>query len=197
MLVVILLLLFIGVPILLPLIVVKLTTWETDNVTAAPPPDAAPASPAEQPRIEIATISTEEFAKNPFRPPATRIEDIEWGENNSGGGRATVPPKGVKGWSLGPFVFNWIWALANRSWIGLLCLLSYIPLGPLPLVGLLSCVYLAIRGRELAWRNKRWNSLEHFNRVQKRWSIAAYVLVGLAVLAFLAPIVTMRPYPVR
>ena len=27
-----------------------------------------------------------------------------------------------------------------------------------------------MKGRELAWRNKEWDSLEHFNRVQKRWS---------------------------
>ena len=71
-------------------------------------------------------------------------------------------PDGVKGWSWGAFFLNWIWAIGNRSWIGLLALVPY--------VGWLMVFWLGFKGREMAWKNKQWDSLEHFNRVQRKWS---------------------------
>lgn len=108
---------------------------------------------------------------NPYAPPVANLEIEE--ENNSGEGSEIEPPSGVKGWSWGAFLLNWIWAVSNRTWIGLLCFIPYI--------GFIFSVYLGFKGRELAWRNKRWDSLEHFNRVQRRWSIWGLVLiVGVA-----------------
>lgn len=93
-------------------------------------------------------------------------------------------PDGVKGWSWGAFLLNWIWAIGNRSWIGLLAMVPY--------VGWIMAFWLGFKGREMAWKNKQWDSLEHFNRVQRKWSqwgigitIAAIVLGVLA--AMLAP----------
>ncbi|MCB2070724.1 MAG: hypothetical protein KDF67_14455, partial [Ottowia sp.] len=63
------------------------------------------------------------------------------------------------GWSWGAFLWNWIWAIGNQTWIGLLALV--------PLIGLFVAIYLGIRGRELAWQNRRWDSVEHFQRVQR------------------------------
>lgn len=71
-------------------------------------------------------------------------------------------PDGVKGWSWGAFFLNWIWAIGNRSWIGLLALVPY--------VGWIMVFWLGFKGREMAWKNKQWDSLEHFNRVQRKWS---------------------------
>jgi len=71
-------------------------------------------------------------------------------------------PDGVKGSSWGAFFLNWIWAIGNRSWIGLLALVPY--------VGWLMVFWLGFKGREMAWKNKQWDSLEHFNRVQRKWS---------------------------
>lgn len=89
-------------------------------------------------------------------------------------------PEGVKGWSWGAFLLNWIWAIGNRSWIGLLALVPYL--------GWIMVFWLGFKGREMAWKNKQWDSLEHFNRVQKKWSqwgvgitLAAFVLAVLAV----------------
>jgi hypothetical protein len=60
----------------------------------------------------------------------------------------------------------------------------------MPYVGIVVCIYLGIQGRELAWRNKRWESLEHFNRVQKNWSVWAFVFIlGIAGIGILAAIV--------
>jgi len=179
----ILVFMFVGVPVLLPWVVVKLTARETEEtpseVQASAPSQAVP--PTSGP-IAFQPTTTEEFMNNPFRPPAARVDDIvPDGCNNSGAGSSVIPPQGVKGWSWGAFLLNWIWAVSNKTWIGLLCLVPYI--------GFVFCIYLGIKGRELAWRNKRWDSLEHFNRVQKKWSVVAAVLVfGVAGIGILAAI---------
>lgn len=90
-------------------------------------------------------------------------------------------PDGVKGWSWGAFLLNWIWAIGNKTWIGLLALVPYL--------GFIMAIVLGIKGREWAWKNKQWDSLEHFNRVQKKWSFWGVLLVvGLAGIGILAAI---------
>lgn len=71
-------------------------------------------------------------------------------------------PDGVAGWSWGAFFLNWIWAIGNSTWIGLLALVPY--------VNIPVAIWLGYKGREMAWRNCRWDNVEHFNRVQRRWS---------------------------
>ena len=83
---------------------------------------------------------------------------------------ANVLPEGIKGWSWGAFWFSWVWAIFNKTWIGLLALI--------PLVNLVMMVILGLKGREWAWKNKEWPSIDHFNRVQKRWSIAAWLIMA-------------------
>ncbi|HMW18200.1 MAG TPA: hypothetical protein PKN13_11650 [Accumulibacter sp.] len=120
---------------------------------------------------------------NPYQPPIAKIDDFAGSENNSGGGSSVIPPPGVKGWSWGAFWLNWVWAIGNKTWIGLLSFLPYI--------GLIFCFYLGFKGRELAWRNKRWDSLEHFNRIQRRWSIWGWAILLIAsVLGILAAVLT-------
>jgi len=88
---------------------------------------------------------------------------------------ASTLPEGVKGWSWGAFWLSWIWAIFNKTWIGLLALI--------PVLNLVMPVILGLKGREWAWRNKAWPSVEHFNRVQKNWSIAGWIslVVGLLI----------------
>jgi hypothetical protein len=119
---------------------------------------------------------------NPYSPPQSQLDDVpSTGENNSGGGSGIVPPAGVSGWSWGAFFLSWIWAVFNKTWVGLLALVPY--------VGFLAAIYLGIKGRELAWRNKRWESLEHFNQVQRRWSVwGTVIVVGATLLGIVAGI---------
>lgn len=92
-----------------------------------------------------------------------------------------VVPAGVAGWSWGAFLLNWIWAIGNRTWIGLLTLV--------PLVGLVMVVVLGIKGREWAWKNRQWDSVEHFNAVQKKWSFwGVTLLLGTLVLGIVGVI---------
>ena len=101
--------------------------------------------------------------------------------NNSGQGKVDQYPPGVKGWSWGAFLLNWIWAIGNRTWIGLLALIPY--------VGFIFSIVLGIKGRQWAWENKRWDSVEHFNKVQRRWSFWGLTLfLGAMTLGVLAAV---------
>ncbi len=80
-------------------------------------------------------------------------------------------PAGVAGWSWGAFFLNWIWAIGNSVWIGLLCLVPYI--------GFIMAIVLGLKGREWAWKAKKWESVEEFNRVQKKWSKWGVIIVLL------------------
>lgn len=95
-----------------------------------------------------------------------------------------VVPDGIKGWSWGAFFLNWIWAIGNRTWIGLLAFIPY--------VGFIMAIVLGFKGREWAWKNKEWESVEHFNRVQKKWSywgvgIFGFVFIGGIFVAIAIP----------
>jgi hypothetical protein len=46
-------------------------------------------------------------------------------------------------------------------------------------------IALGIKGREWAWRHCDWDSVEHFKRVQKKWSIAGFIfLAGSIIFVF-------------
>ena len=90
--------------------------------------------------------------------------------NTSGMGRGHPLPEGVQGWSWGAFFLSIIWAVFNRAWIGLLVLLPYVGIGVY--------IWMCIKGREWAWQNKRWDSVEEFNRVQRLWTMAGAAIFG-------------------
>lgn len=94
-------------------------------------------------------------------------------------GAAQGIPEGIRGWSWGAFLLNGLWAIGNKTWIGLLAFI--------PFLGIIIAFALGFKGREWAWKNKRWESIEHFNHVQRLWS-----LWGLAIVAgaFVIGIVT-------
>ncbi|MCL0038599.1 hypothetical protein M1N10_06280 [Thermodesulfovibrionales bacterium] len=83
----------------------------------------------------------------------------------SQGKQVIVPdeiPDEIKGWNWGAFLLSWIWAIGNSTWIGLLALIPY--------VGLVMMIILGVKGNEWAWKNRKWESVEHFKRVQKAWA---------------------------
>ena len=90
-------------------------------------------------------------------------------DDTSGGGSGSYVPDEVSGWCWGGFFWGWIWSIFNRTWIGLL--------GLIPVVNIAVAVLLGLKGREWAWQNRRWNDIEHFNRVQRYWSLSGLVFV--------------------
>lgn len=121
---------------------------------------------------------------NPYQPPLAALEDAGQyaGENTSGRGKDAIIPDEIKGWSWGGFLWSWIWGIGNNTYIALLALIPY--------VGFIVSIYLGVKGRELAWRNKRWDSIEHFQSVQRKWALWWLWLVGgMALLGILAAII--------
>jgi len=79
----------------------------------------------------------------------------------------SIPPE-IDRWNWGAFLLSWIWGIVNGTPIALLTLV--------PLVGFVMVFVLGAKGSGWAWRNKRWDSVEHFKRVQRRWAIAGLIV---------------------
>ena len=85
-----------------------------------------------------------------------------------------IPPE-IDRWNWGAFLLNWIWGVGNNTFIALLTLI--------PFFGLVMPFVLGAKGSRWAWRNGRWDSVEHFKRVQRLWAIwGAVIWLGALVL---------------
>jgi hypothetical protein len=89
-------------------------------------------------------------------------------ENTSGQGKDSEVPSEIQSWNWGAFFLNALWGLFNKTYIALFSVI--------PVVGIPMAFVLGFKGNEWAWQNKRWISIEQFQRVQKRWAIAGIIL---------------------
>ncbi|MDZ7719216.1 MAG: hypothetical protein U5K72_10415 [Balneolaceae bacterium] len=80
-------------------------------------------------------------------------------------------PKSIKGWNWGAFFLHGIWGLGNKTYIALL--------GFVPVINVPVMIYLGLKGNELAWQYKKWDSPEHFLSVQRNWNIAGMVAFAI------------------
>ncbi len=93
----------------------------------------------------------------------------------------TAPP----GLNWGGFLAPFVWGPANGVWIGLLSLVGFFPV--LWLVSLGVSIYLLVKGNELAWKSKQWQSVQEFQAVQKNWVtwgigiFIAQIVIGLMI----------------
>ena len=119
--------------------------------------------------------------------------------NNSGQGPSSpVLDIVAKKFNWGAFLLSWIWGLGNKTFITLIVfVISFIAMIPfLGWIALLGVqIWFGIKGNEWAWQNKRWDSIEEFHSVQKKWAIAGvilnilfYVIVILMLIATSLPI---------
>jgi len=100
-------------------------------------------------------------------------------DNTSGQGETAIVPEEVKGWSWAGFSLTWIWGVFNGVLISLLVLI------PFPLFSLAWAIVLGIKGNEWAWRNKKWDSVEHFKNAQRPWNIAGIVIFAISMVALI------------
>ncbi|HRY36548.1 MAG TPA: hypothetical protein P5230_01540 [Candidatus Magasanikbacteria bacterium] len=82
-------------------------------------------------------------------------------DNRSGKGKDSTIPEEIKGWNWGAAGLFWIWGASNRVWISLL---SFVPI-----INFVFWIYLGMKGSELAWRAKKWESVAKFNEIQNEW----------------------------
>ena len=108
-------------------------------------------------------------------------------ENTSGQGELATVPEEVKGWSWGAFVLTWIWGIFNSVWIALLCFI--------PFFSLVWAIVLGVKGNEWAWRNKKWDSIEHFKSTQRSWNIAGIIVFAISIVAGVVAIIVAVVVP--
>lgn len=105
-----------------------------------------------------------------------------------------LPAEVRGGWNWGGCTLGCLWAFAmNLPFWGILALLSSL-CGPLALA---VSVVLGLKGNEWAWKNRRWQSVEHFRKVQRIWAtvgisltivaLGLYAVYAYVVFAGLAP----------
>ncbi len=68
----------------------------------------------------------------------------------------------INRWDWGAFLLNWIWGLGNRTFVALLM--------SVPLVSFATMFVLGAKGSAWAWLNRRWESVQQFQAVQRRWT---------------------------
>jgi len=95
-------------------------------------------------------------------------------ENTSGQGKQAEIPAELKGWNWGAFLMNWVWGIFNKTYIALLTFV--------PLIGIFMPFVLGFKGNAWAWRNKKWDSIEHFQRVQKKWAMWGVIMLVFSLL---------------
>ncbi len=112
-------------------------------------------------------------------------------ENTSGqGGPVPLEIANMK-WNWGAFGMNWIWLFAHRM-IGWGFALLFLHL--IPLFALIASIFIASNGNKYAWENRRYESIEHFKKVEGVWAIWGVIgfLVYLAIFCIYVASVAAR-----
>lgn len=89
-------------------------------------------------------------------------------------------PDELKGWNWGAFFFGWIWGIVSGVWISLL--------GLIPALNFVMSIVLGIKGNELAWKAKKYASIEDFKILQRKWAIWGFVLFFVTIVAIVATV---------
>jgi hypothetical protein len=127
----------------------------------------------------------------PSNVAAPNNNDIRFEDNTSGQGKDALVPDSIKGFSWGALLLGWIWGIGNSIWIALIDLVWLVPgIGWIP--SWILRIILGFKGKEMAWKAKKWDSIEHFNRTQKQWALAGFIAYGaLALFAIIAAITNL------
>lgn len=112
----------------------------------------------------------------------------------------TQIPSNIKSFNWGSFVmWNW-WGLWNGSPRLFLLYIAITGFGPLllctevaglmflgacfdwfisPIILFILSIYYGINGNKIAWKNKKWESVEEFENSSKKWNVAGIIIFGL------------------
>jgi hypothetical protein len=101
--------------------------------------------------------------------------------NTSGMGPGYNLPADTQGWSFAGFV---PWGLfsffnGNPTWGAIGLVLSVFGFY------IVYCIYIGVKGKEMAWQGRRFESIEQFNETMRAWNTWGLVLLCLSVLAVL------------
>ncbi|MQG37895.1 MAG: hypothetical protein FI719_06045 [SAR202 cluster bacterium] len=109
-------------------------------------------------------------------------------QNTSGKSNGEIP-HGVKRWNWAAFLMPAVWGLfSGVPFTGLLFAAAFLPSNAQLLIMIAASLFLGYKGNELAWRGKKWRSVEHFNSFQQQWtswSIRLSAVIGVILVIFI------------
>ena len=98
-------------------------------------------------------------------------------------------PQEIQRWNWSAFILGPIWGVVHGLWWTILGFLALMPLPlpvPLRVLLLLGVMFiLGLKGNEMAWRSRQWESAEKFLAVQQRWATWSIVFAIGALVAFI------------
>ena len=82
-----------------------------------------------------------------------------------------------------------VWGLfSGVPFTALLFAAAFLPSTAQLLIMITASLFLGFKGNELAWRGKKWQSVEHFNSFQQQWmswSIRLSAAIGAILIIFI------------
>lgn len=88
----------------------------------------------------------------------------------------------MTGWNWGGFLLSWIWALGHEQITSgvIILVASMIPgLGTIVRWGFK--IYFGLKGNELAWRNRRFDTISQFQDTQRAWTYWGAAIFGISI----------------
>lgn len=137
-----------------------------------PEPDA-PRDQTTQPQVAPGLMRTPAPQLIPPTRDAPAVESWETG---------SALPDSAAGLCWGGFFSPLLWGSFNGMklsfvpLLGIKFLRGILPVWAWMLFYLAFGAFYLVQGRQLAWANKEWNDVDHFNRIQRRWAIAGVPL---------------------
>lgn len=139
-------------------------------------------------------------------------ENTAWLEVNGSGNKDAILPQGLEGLNWGAFFLPVFWCFFHNLYLwgsvmlglSLLCASLATRFTPLfllfCLVSFAASTFLAVKGNELAWRNRRWVSADEFETAQGKWARwGGYLFFALVLLVFVVEMqrqmISMMPEP--
>lgn len=106
-------------------------------------------------------------------------------------GKGDQTPEEIQRWNWSAFILGPIWGMVHGIWWSVLGFLPFLPflppvyrsIGFVVLVGVM--VILGLKGNEMAWRARQWDSAEKFLAVQQRWATWSVIFAIGALVAFI------------
>lgn len=96
----------------------------------------------------------------------------------------------MRKWNWGAFGLTWIWGAGNGIFMTLLLLIPILGWIATPIVA----IVLGKKGNRLAWesKDKEWENINEFRRVQRFWALGAAAVWSLLILAVIVIIIVAR-----
>ena len=125
--------------------------------------------------VSIADLADRARQAAAFQPHPAQPGSVDEINQSGMGDRCNTIPWEIEGkWNWGAFLFPVIWGLWNHVYQALLCFI--------PIFGFFYNFYLGSKGNRLAWKYRYWESVAHFQKVQRRWAL----VTGLLTIALVA-----------